>query len=79
MESTFTSTECKNVAFVIDDLFWFFLESFQNFLAFLHAKFALGSTRGLHASDAVAVPNNRRDHDFFHFCSNLVLVAAFSA
>ena len=79
MKTAFTSTEGKNVRFVIDDLAWFFFESFQNFLALLHTKFALSSTRGLHAPDAVAVPNNQRDHDFFHFCSNLVLVAAFSA
>ena len=58
MESTITSKEYENVGFVVDDLFWFFLESFQNFPALLHTKFALSSTRGLHAPDAVAMPNN---------------------
>ena len=79
METTFASAESKNVGVVVDDFVWFFLKTSQDFLALLHAQSASCGTRGLHASDAVALPNNQRDHDLFHFCSNLVEVAVFSA
>ena len=79
MEASFASTEGKNVGVVVDDCCWFFLNTSQDFFALSHAQVAACGTRGLHTSDAVALPNNQRDYDFFHFCSDLVKVAAFSA
>ena len=58
MKLSFTCAETENSGVVTDDLTWVCSESVKDLLALAHKKFALCGLRGLHVSNAIALPNN---------------------